>query len=65
MRSCLGQVAAVGADGVFVVTPGVRGVVRGPFGSLHPVAVGDRVLVVTTDDGQTVVAGSLVEPEDE
>jgi len=37
--------------------PGSRGVLRGPYLTLQDVAVGDRVLTVTTDDGETVIVG--------
>lgn len=55
----LGLVDSVDADGVYVTMPGSRGLVRGPFASLHPVTAGDRVLMVTTGDGETLVAGPV------
>ena len=52
-----GNVANVDTDGVYVSMPGSRGVLRGPYLTLQDVAVGDRVLTVTTDDGETVIVG--------
>lgn len=53
----LGLVADVDADGIYVTLPGSRGVLRGPFETLQNVVAGDKVLVVTTDDGDCVVVG--------
>jgi hypothetical protein len=53
----LGLVANVDTSGVYVTMPGARGVLRGPYETLQNVAVGDRVLVVTTDDGENVIVG--------
>jgi hypothetical protein len=52
-----GIVTAVDADGVYVTMPGATNVVRGPFESVQNVAAGDRVLLVTTDEGDPVVVG--------
>jgi parallel beta-helix repeat protein len=53
----LGLVEAVDDSGVYVVMPGTKGVVRGPFRSLSTVAAGTTVLVASTDDGEQVVVG--------
>ncbi|MEK9647357.1 MAG: hypothetical protein VW547_17610 [Alphaproteobacteria bacterium] len=53
----LGLVDSVDTNGVYVTMPGSRGVLRGPYLTLQDVAVGDRVLTVTTDDGETVIVG--------
>ena len=53
----LGLVANVDTDGVYVTMPGSRGLLRGPYLTLQDVAVGDRVLVVSTDDGENVIVG--------
>ena len=58
----LGLVAAVDDNGVYVVMPGARGVVRGPYETLQAVTDGDRVLIVTTDDGDHVVVGAVTDP---
>ena len=58
----LGLVEAVDADGVYVVMPGARGVVRGPYKVLHEAKPGDRVLVVGTDDGESLVVGAPTAP---
>ena len=57
MAITLGLVEAVDSNGVYVSMPGSRGVLRGPYLTLQDVAVGDRVLTVTTDDGETVIVG--------
>jgi len=57
----LGLVANVDTDGVYVTMPGSRGVLRGPYEKLQNVAVGDRVLVVTTDDGENVIVGLVAD----
>jgi hypothetical protein len=53
----LALVQNVDTDGVYVTMPGSRGLLRGPYLTLQDVAVGDRVLTVTTDDGETVIVG--------
>ena len=53
----LGLVDSVDDNGVYVTMPGSRGVVRGPFATLQNVAANDRVLVVTTDEGESVIVG--------
>lgn len=55
----LGLVDSVDANGVYVVMPGSRGLLRGPFQTLQNVTAGDRVLVVTTDDGEAVIVGQV------
>ena len=62
MAITLGLVEAVDDNGVYVVMPGSRGVVRGPYETLQVVSDGDRVLVVTTDDGDHVVVGVITDP---
>jgi hypothetical protein len=62
MAITLGLVEAVDTSGVYVVMPGARGVVRGPFETLQVVADGDRVLIVTTDDGDSVIVGAITDP---
>ena len=57
MAITLGLVEAIDSNGVYVSMPGSRGVLRGPYLTLQDVAVGDRVLTVTTDDGETVIVG--------
>jgi hypothetical protein len=57
-----GLVQVVDDDGVYVSMPGTRGVVRGPYETLHSVTVGDRVLLVTTDEGDPVVVGVATAP---
>jgi hypothetical protein len=42
--------------------PGSRGVLRGPYETLQVVADGDRVLIVTTDDGDSVIVGAITDP---
>jgi len=59
MAITLGLVEAVDDSGVYVSMPGSRGVLRGPFESLVKVAVGTRVLVAMTDDGQNVVVSAV------
>ena len=58
MAITLGLVEAIDSNGVYVSMPGSRGVLRGPYLTLQDVAVGDRVLTVTTDDGETVAVSS-------
>ena len=53
----LGLVDSVDTNGVYVTMPGSRGVLRGPYATLQNVAAGDKVLVVTTDDGINVIVG--------
>ena len=53
----LGLVAAIDDDGVYVEMPGSRGVLRGPYETLQNLSVGDKVLVVSTDDGENVIVG--------
>lgn len=53
----LGLVDSVDDNGVYVTMPGSRGLLRGPFQTLQNVTAGDRVLVVTTDDGEAVIVG--------
>lgn len=53
----LGLVANVDTSGVYVTMPGARGVLRGPYETLQNVTAGDKVLVVTTDDGESVIVG--------
>ena len=58
----LGIVQAVDDDGVYVLLPGSKGQKRGPYETLQNVAVDDRVLVVTTDDGDSVIVGAITDP---
>jgi len=53
----LGLVANVDTDGVYVSMPGSRGVLRGPYETVQNVTAGDKVLMVTTDDGDNVIVG--------
>lgn len=55
----LGIVQAVDTDGVYVLLPGSKGQLRGPYETLQTVAVDERVLVVSTDDGDSVIAGTV------
>ena len=57
MAITLGLVEAIDSNGVYVSMPGSRGVLRGPYETLQNVVAGDKVLVVTTDDGDCVVVG--------
>lgn len=61
MAITLGLVEAVDNNGVYVSMPGSRGVLRGPYSALQHVAAGERVLVISTDDGEQVVAGAVGE----
>lgn len=55
----LGIVQAIDDDGVYVLLPGSRGQIRGPYRSLSTVAVGTSVLLASTDDdGEQVVIGA-------
>jgi hypothetical protein len=62
MAITLGLVEAVDDSGVYVVMPGSRGVLRGPYETLQNVEAGDKVLVVTTDDGDSVIVGAITDP---
>ena len=62
MAITLGLVEAIDSNGVYVSMPGMRGVLRGPYATLQVVAGGDRVLVVTTDDGENVIVGKITDP---
>lgn len=53
----LGLVDSVDDNGVYVVMPGSRGVLRGPYKSLSTVAAGTTALINETDDGEVVVVG--------
>ncbi len=53
----LGIVQNVDVDGVYVIMPGSRGLLRGPYKSLSTVEADDTVLMVTTDDGEVMVVG--------
>ena len=53
----LGLVDSVDTNGVYVVMPGSKGVLRGPYRTLQDVAAGDTALVVGTDDGENLVVG--------
>ena len=57
MAITLGLVEAVDSNGVYVSMPGSRGVLRGPYETLQNVEAGDKVLMVTTDDGDNVIVG--------
>ena len=57
MAITLGMVEAIDSDGVYVVMPGSRGLLRGPYKALSTVAAGTTVLVASTDDGEQVVVG--------
>jgi hypothetical protein len=57
MAITLGLVEAVDASGVYVSMPGSRGVLRGPYETVQNVTAGDKVLMVTTDDGDNVIVG--------
>ena len=57
MAITLGLVDSVDDNGVYVTMPGSRGVLRGPYQTLQSVGAGDRVLIVTTDDGEDVIVG--------
>ena len=58
----IGIVQNVDTDGVYVIMPGSRGLLRGPYATLQVVADGDRVLIVTTDDGENVIVGAVTDP---
>ena len=58
----LGLVDSVDDNGVYVTMPGSKGVLRGPYATLQVVADGDRVLVVTTDEGENVIVGTFADP---
>ncbi len=57
MAITLGLVEAVDDNGVYVSMPGSRGVLRGPYETVQNVTAGDKVLMVTTDDGDNVIVG--------
>jgi len=59
MAITLGLVEAVDDNGVYVSMPGSRGALRGPYRGLSTVDAGMRVLLATTDDGETVVVGPM------
>lgn len=61
MAITLGLVEAVDDNGVYVSMPGTRGVLRGPYEATQTVVAGERVLLLSTDDGQAVVAGAVGE----
>ena len=54
-----GIVTAVDADGVYVSMPGATNVLRGPYKTLATVAVGNTVLLASTDEGEQVIAGPV------
>lgn len=53
----LGLVDSVDDNGVYVVMPGSRGVLRGPYRAMQTVGAGAKVLLLTSDDGEVVVGG--------
>ena len=55
----LALVQNVDTDGVYVIMPGSRGLLRGPYKALSTVAAGTTVLVASTDDGEQVVVGPV------